>query len=524
MKVRCWPRGFRAAVGFAVVAGVLLVPSGAFAGAEEVRVAVSGVTVAAGDSAGDLSVVWDAPSPAPAEYRVRWAPEGESFRIRSDSDWNAFPSEPSLVVSGLTPGGSYSVQVRARFGPGDNSPWSDTATGTAAAEAAPAPTIEAADAPPLLAQAQLAAPVFPPATMEDCRHFMADGSPQGDVLECAVNSFGVAAYTERGEVWFDWSAWEADQAAAVVRYSIQQVDMTQRSNFRDAHTKESVPPWTEGQGQMRAVPGANSCLPRSKDNGATWAWQCTSPVRDSGPVSLLNADDGATFLVNRAPSGEGDTQMTLMTVPSRDPSGHNDRLTAAEVADTVETIAFEMTIRLLRVTAHFDDASTHSGYTVVTAGHRNVPKTSVSENHSDVNHSAYDFSDSTRTAGYLQADGDPATGSIGSASDGDWLRLELEAGNSYRIDVKGAAAADYGGTQPDPLFRVRDHNGDVLADTAMLDPTSGHDLANSIGSDDGGVDNNASLTLTVITPGTYYIDIISRTDQTGTYTTTLTTL
>ena len=70
------------------------------------------------------------------DYRVKWAPAGQDFKKIWDTDWNAFPVDNELTISGLQPGESYKVQVRARFS-GPNSQWSDVVTGTAAAAVTP---------------------------------------------------------------------------------------------------------------------------------------------------------------------------------------------------------------------------------------------------------------------------------------------------------------------------------------------------------------------------------------------------
>ena len=65
------------------------------------------------------------------EYRVAWAPVGEGFRAASDSDWNVFTASVQVTLSGLEPGGSYQVKVRALFD-GRRSRWSNTVTVEAA--------------------------------------------------------------------------------------------------------------------------------------------------------------------------------------------------------------------------------------------------------------------------------------------------------------------------------------------------------------------------------------------------------
>ena len=125
-----------ALVGVGVLAA-LVGPAGA---AVARPAAVTGLSVQAGDAAGELHVSWDHHPNGARDYRVKWAPVGQNFKKIKETDWNAFPTDNELTISGLWPGQAYKVQVRARFS-GPNSQWSEVVTGTAA-EAAPEPTLE----------------------------------------------------------------------------------------------------------------------------------------------------------------------------------------------------------------------------------------------------------------------------------------------------------------------------------------------------------------------------------------------
>ncbi|MDE0375678.1 MAG: fibronectin type III domain-containing protein, partial [bacterium] len=99
--------------------------------------AVTGLSVQAGDAPGELHVSWDPHPNGAVDYRVKWARVGTNFKSYKNTDWNAFPVDNELTISGLWPGESYKVQVRARFS-GPNGEWSPVVTGTAA-ETAPEP-------------------------------------------------------------------------------------------------------------------------------------------------------------------------------------------------------------------------------------------------------------------------------------------------------------------------------------------------------------------------------------------------
>ena len=92
---------------------------------------MTGVTLTSG-SPGTLVVSWNAPSPAPTDYRVRWAPvESDYLSWKDDNETdrgNAYPAAAatSLTLNGLSEGTEFKVQARARYHKGEHkdSPWS----------------------------------------------------------------------------------------------------------------------------------------------------------------------------------------------------------------------------------------------------------------------------------------------------------------------------------------------------------------------------------------------------------------
>ena len=109
---------------------------------------------------GELTITWDAPSDALADYRVAWA--------RADLPWlswdasdethrgSSYPggADTSLTLTGLTGGETYKVRMRSRYNPGTSDGWSGPWTDevrqrvTAAATATPVPTAAPTPAPP----------------------------------------------------------------------------------------------------------------------------------------------------------------------------------------------------------------------------------------------------------------------------------------------------------------------------------------------------------------------------------------
>ena len=103
-------------------------------GAQTSHPTVTGLTVSPGASPGELSISWDPHPDGPDDYRVKWAAVGDDYRRHTNLNWNAYPTGTQHTVSGLEPGASHKVQVRARFNEGTNSPWSSEVIGQSADE------------------------------------------------------------------------------------------------------------------------------------------------------------------------------------------------------------------------------------------------------------------------------------------------------------------------------------------------------------------------------------------------------
>ena len=99
-----------------------------------------------------------------------------------------------------------------------------------------------------------------------------------------------------------------------------------------------------------------------------------------------------------------------------------------------------------------------------------------------------DFSAGASTSGRVTV-GDTATGNVGSNGDRDWFAVELEAGRTYVIDLRGSPTDD--GTLNDPyLGGIHDSGGNLIARTT---------------NDDGGEGYNSRVTFTATESGIHYI-------------------
>ena len=96
---------------------VVLEPDEAYGPRDIGQVTLSGVTP------GVIDASWEAPSEAPADYRIRWANTDESYKTWTDFSGNAFPAVTSQTITDLEDGETYKVTVRARYG-GTSGDWS----------------------------------------------------------------------------------------------------------------------------------------------------------------------------------------------------------------------------------------------------------------------------------------------------------------------------------------------------------------------------------------------------------------
>ena len=91
-------------------------------------------------SPGELTISWDAPDPAPSDYRVIWAEQGLdflSYRLPNEANrGNEYPSgdETSITLTDLAKGETFKVMARTRYTSGGQNngawsgPWTETIT------------------------------------------------------------------------------------------------------------------------------------------------------------------------------------------------------------------------------------------------------------------------------------------------------------------------------------------------------------------------------------------------------------
>ena len=88
-----------------------------------------------------------------------------------------------------------------------------------------------------------------------------------------------------------------------------------------------------------------------------------------------------------------------------------------------------------------------------------------------------DHSATRQTTGAVDVDGS-VTGEIETGNDRDWFKVELDAGTTYRIDLKGSRTGH--GTLEDPYLRgVYDADGNFIGDTTNDDGGRGSTAGSS---------------------------------------------
>ena len=118
----------------AILAFTTIMTVSAQAEAPDWKNAPTGLNVMAGDQAGNLDVAWDPLQPngkTLSDYQVTWAPDGENFKNKNQTEWHDYPTTNEVSVTGLDAGATYKVKVRARYDDNKKSDWTDVIFGQA---------------------------------------------------------------------------------------------------------------------------------------------------------------------------------------------------------------------------------------------------------------------------------------------------------------------------------------------------------------------------------------------------------
>ena len=110
-----------------------------------------------------------------------------------------------------------------------------------------------------------------------------------------------------------------------------------------------------------------------------------------------------------------------------------------------------------------------------------------------------DFPDNTSTRGNIEV-GSGTRGTLETAGDSDWLRMDLNADQIYKISVDGVWGGQ-GGTLFDPAAQVIDGSGNILASDT-----------------NSGLGQNALINFMPPADDDYYLEVLGGGGSTGTYT------
>ena len=181
---------------------------------------------------------------------------------------------------------------------------------------------------------------------------------------------------------------------------------------------------------------------------------------DSGGLFAIDSGTGALSYQGAGEDYESGTTRYELTVRAGDGGLHSDVTVTVNVTDLQEPEEVEP---------------------LVTQSEQSTPQT-VSEPYGE------DFAANISTAGRI-AVGDTATGNIGRSGDRDGFAVELVAGRTYIIDLRGSPTGD--GTLNDPYLRgIKGPDGSRIA---------------GVSNDDGGEGYNSQLNFTPTESGTHYI-------------------
>ena len=213
--------------------------------------------------------------------------------------------------------------------------------------------------------------------------------------------------------------------------------------------------------------------------------------------------------------------MALGTVSATDPElstviysiegGNSDGLFAIDSATGALTYHgtgedYESGTTSYALTVRASDGSLQSDVTV-TVNVTDVQDLTDSQPQSTVSEAdGEDLPAGTSTAGRVLV-GDTATGNIGTSGDRDWFAVDLVAGRTYAIDLRGSPTGD--GTLNDPYL-----HGISLG---TWYGSWGYAYLGNTSDDDGGEGDNSRLLFTPRTDGTHYVVAAASRGSQGTY-------
>ena len=210
----------------------------------------------------------------------------------------------------------------------------------------------------------------------------------------------------------------------------------------------------------------------------------------------VELDAGTTYQIDLKGLSTGDGTLWITYLAGVYTSASTSRLAGTEASGGGDGVNTRLEFTPTETRTHYVSAA---GYGSDTGTYR--LSVSVKEEVPIVD----DHSATRQTTGAVDVDGS-VTGEIETRNDQDWFEVELDAGTTYQIDLKGSRTGH--GTLSDPYLRgVYNSNGNLITGTT---------------NDDGGRGYNSRLTFTPTADGTHYVAAGARqtsgSSDTGTYT------
>ena len=244
---------------------VVLEPNEAHGPRDIGQVTLSGVTP------GVIDASWEAPSEAPADYRIRWTKTDESYKTWTDLSGNAFPTATSQTIAGLEEGETYKVTVRARYG-GTSGDWSGNVIITVAETAITVANTQATGSPIINGTVQVRQTL----TADTSSIADADGMTNATLSYQWVSSDGVT-YTDIPEATTSRYVLTAGDQGRVIQVRVTFTDDTGHAESLTSNATVAV----TSAFTIPSVPTGLSVLPG--DGGSlNVSWQ--TPISDGGSV------------------------------------------------------------------------------------------------------------------------------------------------------------------------------------------------------------------------------------------------
>ena len=568
-SVNSFPKQWRLIAASIVAAAIVLITLAtgmtAWAQSNPQRAAVTGLSATPGANPGQIDVSWDAHPAGAIEYRVAWAPDGESFRGASNTDWNANPTATSMTIAGLTGGSDYKVKVRARFSSNPKSRWSSVETATATAPPSPPPPVIQPSEPLETAEGHSTGNLpwvgHDPQDIQDRQKGELASSGDEDwyrLPSLAANGVYKLSYT----LGYDGST----PLPSVSEPKLTVYDASGDVVMKHGHpvAAERIPRsesyWNVYDGHKSGPAGyLDPYLFFIPETSGTYYLKVSSVIDDTGHYDLWYYNINTENKGDRTGSDCSDsidtecrisssTGITAAKFHAADNCPPGDRCSTRWDDDTWWVyLEYGLTYNLCINSPGSNDGFSSpdglfeharvggdgracttatpqfrtKGYEVKVGGRGLVVDGSETRDYiiyartgslnslpvgtrlSSSEPAGGDLREDANTTGYVQPNGEPATGNISTLGDEDWFLVDMVAGHRYRIDVKGSAVGDPGGTLDDPYLR--------LGGTGSI--------SINVINDSGGSGQNPRIVHNATITGTYKLEIFEQGDDaTGTYT------